>query len=231
MPPSSHYLNLLNLNQPGDDGQDAFVADDLSKELELFTNSNFLDQESGFFPGAQAHANYVAGQYGLQQQQQVKRSVQSLSPSINLAPAQTLDLNYMFNTPPAATTLPPAATELANDKKRSLAQTDFALSDVAQSPSTLDGTSNAGNNKHAKSLEEEDKRRRNTQASARFRVKKKQREQALQESARQMTDKCNALESRVKELELENKWLRNLLKPSDGKQATSVFGTGPESSQ
>lgn len=58
---------------------------------------------------------------------------------------------------------------------------------------------------------EEDKRRRNTAASARFRVKKKQREQALEKSAKEMTDKLNALESKVSQLETENKWLKNLL--------------------
>lgn len=58
---------------------------------------------------------------------------------------------------------------------------------------------------------EEDKRRRNTAASARFRVKKKQREQALEKSAKEMTDKVTSLESRVSQLETENKWLKNLL--------------------
>lgn len=58
---------------------------------------------------------------------------------------------------------------------------------------------------------EEDKRRRNTAASARFRVKKKQREQALEKSAREMSDKVAALEGRIGQLETENKWLKNLV--------------------
>ena len=58
---------------------------------------------------------------------------------------------------------------------------------------------------------EEDKRRRNTAASARFRVKKKQREQAMEKTAKEMTDKVSSLESRVKELEKENKLLKGLL--------------------
>jgi Basic region leucine zipper len=58
---------------------------------------------------------------------------------------------------------------------------------------------------------EEDKRRRNTAASARFRVKKKQREQALEQTAKVMTDKCNGLEARITQLEMENKWLKNLI--------------------
>jgi len=58
---------------------------------------------------------------------------------------------------------------------------------------------------------EEDKRRRNTAASARFRVKKKQREQALEKSAKEMNEKVSGLESKVAQLETENKWLKNLL--------------------
>lgn len=58
---------------------------------------------------------------------------------------------------------------------------------------------------------EEDKRRRNTAASARFRIKKKQREQALEQSAKEMTEKVTNLESKVSQLETENKWLKNLL--------------------
>ena len=58
---------------------------------------------------------------------------------------------------------------------------------------------------------EEDKRRRNTAASARFRVKKKQREQALEKSSKEMSDKVSALEGRINQLETENKWLKNLI--------------------
>lgn len=58
---------------------------------------------------------------------------------------------------------------------------------------------------------EEDKRRRNTAASARFRIKKKQREQALEKSAKEMQDKVSALENRIQQLETENKWLKNLI--------------------
>jgi len=58
---------------------------------------------------------------------------------------------------------------------------------------------------------EEDKRRRNTAASARFRVKKKQREQALERSAKEMSEKVRHLEQKIVQLEMENKWLKNLI--------------------
>ncbi|KAK9704202.1 hypothetical protein K7432_010325 [Basidiobolus ranarum] len=58
---------------------------------------------------------------------------------------------------------------------------------------------------------EEDKRRRNTAASARFRIKKKLREQTLEKTAKEMTTRAELMEGKVKELEMEIKWLRGLL--------------------
>lgn len=58
---------------------------------------------------------------------------------------------------------------------------------------------------------EEDKRRRNTAASARFRVKKKQREQALEKTAKEMTARVTSLEEKVSQLEMENQLLKNLI--------------------
>jgi hypothetical protein len=58
---------------------------------------------------------------------------------------------------------------------------------------------------------EEDKRRRNTAASARFRLKKKEREADLEKRARDMTDRCEALQKRIGALETENRWLRELI--------------------
>ncbi|KAF4976690.1 hypothetical protein FZEAL_6670 [Fusarium zealandicum] len=74
------------------------------------------------------------------------------------------------------------------------------------------GAGRPGNFEEAsRNAAEEDKRRRNTAASARFRIKKKQREQALEKSAKDMSDKVSSLESKVQQLEMENKWLKNLL--------------------
>lgn len=69
---------------------------------------------------------------------------------------------------------------------------------------------------------EEDKRRRNTAASARFRIKKKQREQALEKTAKEMSDRVSLLESRISQLETENTWLKGLItEKSGGKTSTS----------
>lgn len=71
---------------------------------------------------------------------------------------------------------------------------------------------------------EEDKRRRNTAASARFRVKKKQREQALERTAKEMTDRAERLEARITELEQENKFLRSLVVEKAAPSAPAISG-------
>lgn len=68
----------------------------------------------------------------------------------------------------------------------------------------------------SRQMAEEDKRRRNTAASARFRVKKKQREAALEQTVKETTDKNDILEARVSQLELENHWLRGLIMEKNG---------------
>lgn len=68
---------------------------------------------------------------------------------------------------------------------------------------------------------EEDKRRRNTAASARFRVKKKQREQALEQTAKEMQDKAARLEQKVQQLETENTWLKSLITEKNGGKHTT----------
>ncbi|KAI0136942.1 hypothetical protein BJ170DRAFT_36193 [Xylariales sp. AK1849] len=63
---------------------------------------------------------------------------------------------------------------------------------------------------------EEDKRRRNTAASARFRVKKKAREQALERREKELNDEVAQLKNRITHLETENKWLRGLVMEKTG---------------
>ncbi|CAO1633975.1 unnamed protein product [Parajaminaea phylloscopi] len=58
---------------------------------------------------------------------------------------------------------------------------------------------------------EEDKRRRNTAASARFRIKKKQREQALEQTTKELESRVRELEESNSTLERENGWLKSLI--------------------
>ena len=117
-----------------------------------------------------------------------------------------------YNSPTASSTAGPAPGE-----KRS-----FDASSLSPSSENLEDASRLA--------AEEDKRRRNTAASARFRVKKKQREQALEKAAKELSDKTSALEARIGQLETENRWLRNLVTEKTGKDDVAElwrkFSTG-----
>ena len=73
---------------------------------------------------------------------------------------------------------------------------------------------------NARVAAEEDKRRRNTAASARFRVKKKQREQLLEQQQKELQQKVTKLEAMVTQLETENTWLKGLITEKNGGQAS-----------
>ncbi|KAK2464176.1 hypothetical protein APHAL10511_003633 [Amanita phalloides] len=60
-------------------------------------------------------------------------------------------------------------------------------------------------------LAAEDKRRRNTAASARFRLKKKEREAALEGKAKELETRVNELERECETLRRENGWLKGLV--------------------
>lgn len=91
---------------------------------------------------------------------------------------------------------------------------------ASQTPSTantaISNPSNEPESPAARLAAEEDKRRRNTAASARFRVKKKQREQALEQTAKELENKNLLLEQRIARLETENEWLRGLVVEKNG---------------
>jgi len=69
----------------------------------------------------------------------------------------------------------------------------------------------ANNYSNDEDIDQEEKRRRNSAASARFRLKKKMKEQKLENIAKLMTDKADVLQKRVRILEAEVKYLRDLL--------------------
>jgi hypothetical protein len=117
-------------------------------------------------------------------------------PSFDAAPPQLAPINTSQSIYPASSSAgsPPPSAQSQGTKRKA--------ESVTSSQNIEDASRVAA---------EEDKRRRNTAASARFRVKKKQREQALEKSAKEMSDKVSALEGRINQLETENKWLKNLI--------------------
>lgn len=78
--------------------------------------------------------------------------------------------------------------------------------------STSNGTSLNGH---------EDKRRRNTAASARFRAKKKEREAALEKRSKELESRVGELERECEALRRENGWLKGLVVGVTGAQVSA----------
>lgn len=73
----------------------------------------------------------------------------------------------------------------------------------------------------------EDKRRRNTAASARFRLKKKEREQALERKAKELEVRVTELERECEGLRRENGWLKGLVVGVTGAQQKQKASSSP----
>ncbi|KAG0355224.1 hypothetical protein BG005_005860 [Podila minutissima] len=122
--------------------------------------------------------------------------------------------------------------ERANQLEAELDEYDAELeaSSSASKSAFADGLSQDDPDYAAKLAAEEDKRRRNTAASARFRHKKRLREQVLEKTAKEMTAKSEMLEIRVRELEMEIKWLRGLIVEKDSRMLEALPSSGALSS-
>jgi hypothetical protein len=105
----------------------------------------------------------------------------------------------------------PPPSKRARTRKSSVSTID-SPEDIAAAPSPA---SPAADGPPARPLSPnsaaEDKRRRNTAASARFRLKKKEREAALEQRAKELENKVNELERECEGLRRENGWLKGLV--------------------
>ncbi|RDA85340.1 hypothetical protein CP532_1264 [Ophiocordyceps camponoti-leonardi (nom. inval.)] len=229
-PNVSQYLRDLNTIDP----RETSAADDsfnMEDDLSLFTNTQFFDFDSGQNMDFQA--------------QPVKVSVEpvaSSSPEENVSPSVMNDMpaldfipgDFAFTSFNNAYAAAPIDTLAASSPGFQPLQPEHAPASTAQPPAQFqqggderkaDGMSQPLNVEDgSRQAAEVDKRRRNTAASARFRIKKKQREQALEKSAKEMTEKISTLESKVVQLETENKWLKNLLvEKNEGYEETATL--------
>ncbi|TVY48302.1 Regulatory protein [Lachnellula occidentalis] len=207
-PNVSEYIANLNAIPSAQDIENSQGDFDLDEDLAMFTNTQFFDSDLNQFADlqptdfgdGQAHAS-IAGEGS-----DLKSMDFDLQGDFTFPDFGNFTAPSTFGADPAAiqTTIPP--------------YTDDSSPTAGPSPSISGEHKRKASSSAAPDFEEasrhaaeEDKRRRNTAASARFRVKKKQREAALERSAKDMNDKVAALEGRINQLETENKWLKNLI--------------------
>ncbi|OBZ70940.1 hypothetical protein A0H81_09345 [Grifola frondosa] len=99
----------------------------------------------------------------------------------------------------------PTATKRSRTSRASISSVDMSQAD---SPGDLDSEEKLSGTPLSAA---EDKRRRNTAASARFRLKKKEREAALERKAKELEVRVGELEKECEALRRENGWLKGLV--------------------
>jgi len=208
----SQYIANLNAIPTAQDlqnsNQDNFNIDD---DLAMFTNTQFFDFDVGHDAGLEGDNFDGLGGQSVASDTMDLKALDFTSGDFTFP-----DFNFAHSAP-FESSIPQVPVPIQTS------HTAYPQSSTATSPTSGLISPQAGEKRKASSsvgepneddsrvAAEEDKRRRNTAASARFRVKKKQREQALEKSAKEMSDKVAALEGRINQLETENKWLKNLI--------------------
>ncbi|GAA5903443.1 uncharacterized protein JCM6883_005005 [Sporobolomyces salmoneus] len=132
------------------------------------------------------------------------------STPLSAPPALPLPQDSIAPSPAASTSSKGKKTASAPKKKRASAVEKVKTLEPLPLPEGINTEGMTEEQLNALAIEE-DKRRRNTAASARFRVKKKQREQALEQTAKELQDRVAELEKDVETLRTENGWLRGLI--------------------
>lgn len=194
-PTELDYMHLLN----GETDASDVERKNIGSNNGVIDLGNIPDYTTTFTSGEESH-----------NLQQLNSAFQSMPAVQNTAPAHPLE-----NTNASVQTRAPK-TEIPS-------QTN--ISSFVSNPVQVAGTKRKQStdskslDESARAAAEEDKRRRNTAASARFRVKKKQREQALEKSVKEASEKNAVLEARVSQLELENQWLKNLITEKNGSES------------
>ncbi|TAQ85925.1 hypothetical protein B7494_g5760 [Chlorociboria aeruginascens] len=216
-PNVSEYIANLNAIPSAQDlqSQENFTTN-LEDDLAMFTNTQFFDFDSGHDADPQL-ANYgVDGSGGTAASDSDMKAIDFNLPSgdFPFADFNTFTPSTTYGNDRNPQVLPPVQTSNIFSASSTASPTSGLVSPQGEKrkiDSVTDFRSPEGFEESSRVAAEEDKRRRNTAASARFRVKKKQREQALERSAKEMSDKVSALEGRISQLETENKWLKNLI--------------------
>ncbi|KAL3418038.1 basic region leucine zipper [Phlyctema vagabunda] len=209
-PNVSEYIANLNAIPSAQEMASQQEYPNIDDDLAMFTNTQFFDfdlgQDSDFLGSLDTRGSTAAPEGTDSKALDFNIQGDFSFPDFNaFSQPQSFALDPIAPAPAADQSAAPAASaESPSESPETGSGSLKRKSDAISSPAS-------GFEDSSRAAAEEDKRRRNTAASARFRVKKKQREQALERSAKEMSDKVAALEGRINLLETENKWLKNLI--------------------
>ncbi|TFK30392.1 hypothetical protein FA15DRAFT_5043 [Coprinopsis marcescibilis] len=141
-------------------------------------------------------------------------------PWTQLPPQQQLDLGH-FDQQMGSSTMASSSTtfipsqyhqsSMSHDTPSSPGSDSAGASGRASTSRSRSGTANEELTEGERLAMSEEKRRRNTAASARFRIKKKQKTVNLERSVSDLTGRAEELEREVSDLRRENGWLKEIV--------------------
>ncbi|KAI5957014.1 hypothetical protein KGF57_003388 [Candida theae] len=233
----NYYLNGLNLEyaddaaasasnnnmfSPSSNGnQDMITEEDIQKHLDLFSGA-----ANDFYSLDVIGDNYVVPNKPIQQQQQQQQQpprhqqqshphhTQPYSSETFTRPHQPSVVNSTTSQTSNSHDFTLTANTAFVQSPNSVASTPYTPSvySSAQTSSAFVSQSPSASNSLALSQSAlEDKKKRNTAASARFRIKKKLKEQEMERKAKELEEKVAQLQKRLKTMEMENKCLKSII--------------------
>lgn len=237
-PNVSQYIANLNQLSPVQ-GSPEEAAPASEEDFSLFLNNDFYDINNGPISGFDAPLDLNVDVATAEQTSQPNLGQTSRKQSLHTSADPNMEFDFTgdyqftdFNNfglgaplpnlsqgPPTHFPLPPNYASPAS--ATSPATQGFDSASKKRKLDSVAPVTHQSLDENARVAAEEDKRRRNTAASARFRVKKKQREQALEQTAKEMQDKAARLEQKVQQLETENAWLKGLITEKNGGKHTA----------
>jgi len=216
--PSLEGLNIVY--PPADSSQANFDfanptnLPELDAQLNLWTNLAFQSDEPFISRPLTPTGDEKPNQS--YQSQPIQQSQQFDLPNFNFFNQFNVDPFLVPPTAPSVITgsstspLPDTATDKQEIKRtRNGKKLDDRSESLELDPQTSTPDSAGANSASVSAAE--DKRRRNTAASARFRAKKKEREVALEKKSKELETRVNELERECESLRRENGWLKGLV--------------------
>lgn len=197
------YLADLNLEF---DAPTMSPIEEVNKaDLDLFTQTEFFDLDVFSSDLAPQTKEQQLQQHLQQQQQQQPQQHQQLAAKVSAASPQV-------------------KTEYSQEVRHGSVDSEYQFVDFAYNMSTPSAVASSVLLDDAPQEDiNEIKRKRNTAASARFRIKKKLKEKQMEQQAAELRDRLAFLEKRLKTLEMENKCLKQLMIEKNEKKNSDLL--------
>ncbi|CCG24926.1 Met28 bZIP domain-containing protein [Candida orthopsilosis Co 90-125] len=192
---SLHNNNMFSPSPSGN--HDLITEEDIQQHLDLFSGA-----ANEFYSLDVVGDNTVVPIKPVQQHQQQQYKNESSANKHQSAVNSSAPLAHNFALTANTTAIP---------SPNSVASTPYTPSVYTYASQQANFQTQPSNAALSSQSSLEDKKKRNTAASARFRIKKKLKEQEMERKAKELEEKVAILEKKLKTMEMENKCLKSII--------------------